>query len=129
MVSWAITPELRSTKKIYRVGLGEVRKVFNNAECDNDAVEKNITPMGGFPHYGEVKEDFLLIKGGVIGTRKRPVVIRKTLFPQTKTWMNEKLEIKFIDTSSKHGHGRYQTFAEKDKILGPLASKQKDKKE
>lgn len=73
-------------KKIYRVGAGKVRNVTNNATCDADAVEKNITPMGGFPHYGEVNEDFLLIKGGIVGTRKRPLVIRKTLFPVVKTW-------------------------------------------
>lgn len=112
-------------KKVYRVGAGAVRNVTNNATCDADAIEKNITPIGGFPHYGEVNEDFLLIKGGIVGTRKRPVVIRKTLFPVTKTWMTEKLDIKFIDTSSKHGHGRFQTLAEKDKFMGPLSRKNK----
>lgn len=112
-------------KKIYRVGAGAVRAVSNNAACEADAVEKNITPMGGFPHYGEVNEDFLLVKGAVIGTRKRPVVVRKTLFPVTKSWMTEELDIKFIDTSSKHGHGRYQTDAEKDKFLGKLARRTK----
>jgi large subunit ribosomal protein L3e len=93
--------------------------------CDNDAVEKTITPLGGFPHYGEVNEDFLLIKGGIMGTRKRPVVLRKSIFATTKSWMTEKIDVKFIDTSSKHGHGRFQTAAEKDKMLGPLASKQR----
>jgi large subunit ribosomal protein L3e len=110
-------------KKIYRVGAGAVRGVKNNATTEADAIEKNITPMGGFPHYGEVNEDFLLVKGGVIGVRKRPVVLRKSIFPTTKSWMTEQIEVKFIDTASKHGHGRFQTFEEKDKILGPLASK------
>lgn len=73
-------------KKIYRVGAGAIRGVKNNAQTANDAVEKNITPMGGFPHYGEVNEDFLLIKGGVIGIRKRPIVIRKSIFPAVKKW-------------------------------------------
>jgi len=112
-------------KKIYRVGVGQNRGVSNNAMCDADAIEKNITPMGGFPHYGEVRDDFLLIKGGVMGSRKRPIVIRKTLFPATRSWMTEQVDVKFIDTASKHGHGRYQTDAEKDKFLGKLASKMK----
>ena len=30
----------------------------------------------------------------------------------------EKIELKFIDTSSKFGHGRFQTSEEKAKILG-----------
>jgi len=33
-------------------------------------------------------------------------------------------DLKFIDTASKLGHGRFQTAEEKDKFLGPLASKQ-----
>jgi len=73
-------------KKIYRVASGEVRGATNNATCEADAIEKNITPMGGFPHYGEVKEDFVLIKGGVMGSRKRPLVLRKSIHPTTKTW-------------------------------------------
>ena len=31
----------------------------------------------------------------------------------------KQIEIKFIDTSSKFGHGRFQTFNEKAKIMGP----------
>ena len=30
----------------------------------NDLTEKAITPMGGFPHYGEINEDWVMIKGG-----------------------------------------------------------------
>jgi large subunit ribosomal protein L3e len=37
------------------------------------------------------------------------------------------LAIKFIDTSSKYGHGRFQTLEEKNKFLGPLASKDKER--
>ena len=35
----------------------------------------------------------------------------------------QEVELKFIDTSSKYGHGRFQTKEEKDKFLGPLVSK------
>lgn len=95
-------------KKIYRVGAGAVsQNATDNAMCEADAVEKNITPLGGFPHYGEVNEDFLLIKGGVMGTRKRPLILRKSIFATTKSWMTEKIDVKFIDTSSKMGHGRF----------------------
>jgi len=113
-------------KKIYRVGAGAVRGVKNNATTEADAIDKNITPLGGFPHYGEVNQDFLLIKGGVIGVRKRPIVLRKSIFPTVKSWQTEEIDVKFIDTSSKHGHGRFQTAEEKDKILGPLARKQRE---
>ncbi len=38
--------------------------------------EQPITPSGGFPHYGIVKSDFVLIKGSVQGPPKRLVVLR-----------------------------------------------------
>jgi large subunit ribosomal protein L3e len=112
-------------KKIYRLGAGKCRGVTNNATTAADAIEKNITPMGGFPHYGEVTQDYLLIRGQVLGTKKRAMVLRKSIFPCTKNWMTENVEVKFIDTASKLGHGRFQTAEEKDKWMGPLASKQK----
>lgn len=79
--------------------------------------------MGGFPHYGVVKNDFLLIKGAIMGSKKRCITIRKALFPPTTNFANEKIDVKFIDTSSKIGHGKFQTFEEKDKFFGTLASK------
>ena len=97
----------------------------NNATTEADVIEKNITPLGGFSHYGVVNHDFLMIKGGVIGVKKRPIILRKSLIPQTNNAATEKIEVKFIDTSSKIGHGKFQTVDEKDKFLGPLASKQK----
>jgi len=70
-------------KKIYRVGAGAKGGVKNNATTEADVVEKNITPLGGFPHYGVVNHDFLMIKGGIVGTKKRPVILRKSNFPAT----------------------------------------------
>lgn len=66
-------------QKIYRVGSGAVRDVKNNASTEADPHVKNITPIGGFPHYGIVNQDFLLIKGAVMGPRKRCITLRKTL--------------------------------------------------
>ena len=111
-------------KKVYRIGAGANRGTKNNATTEADAIEKNITPLGGFPHYGVVNNDFVMVKGGIMGTRKRPIILRKSHFPQTTNAATEKIEVKFIDTSSKMGHGKFQTVEEKDKFLGPLASKQ-----
>ena len=46
--------------------------------------------------------------------------MRKTLVKQTKKVATEKIALKFIDTSSKFGHGRFQTSEEKAKTLGRL---------
>merc|ERR1711924_589707 len=91
--------------------------------------EKGITPMGGFSHYGEVKEDWVMLKGCVMGPRKRVITLRKSLLPQVSRKATEKIELKFIDTSSKFGHGRFQTSEEKAKFFGGAAVAKKPKTE
>ena len=103
-------------KKIYRVG--KVGDATHKATTEHDATEKDITPMGGFGHYGIVKNDYLMIKGGIAGPRKRLITLRRSLFPQTKRVAVEEIKLKFIDTSSKFGHGRFQTAEEKAKTFG-----------
>jgi hypothetical protein len=39
----------------------------HGAGTDFDVSTKEITPMGGFPHYGVIKEDYLMIKGAIPG--------------------------------------------------------------
>lgn len=51
--------------------------IKNNAATEYDLTEKTITPMGGFPHYGEVNNDFVMIKGCCIGPKKRVITLRK----------------------------------------------------
>jgi hypothetical protein len=58
------------------------------------------------------------IKGGVCGPRKRLITLRQSLFKQTRRNCTEEIAIKFIDTSSKFGHGRFQTAEEKAKTYG-----------
>lgn len=87
-------------KKIYRVGAGDDEA---NASAESDITKKAITPMGGFPHYGIVKNDFLILKGCIPGTKKRVVTLRKSLMVHTSRRDLEKVQLKFIDTSSKFG--------------------------
>ena len=39
-----------------------VKKMLNLNLARYDIADKSINPMGGFPHYGEVKQDFIMIK-------------------------------------------------------------------
>merc|ERR1711944_202205 len=111
-------------KKIYRIGKGIHKDggklIKNNAATETDLTDKSITPMGGFPHYGEVKNDFVMLKGCCIGPKKRVLTLRKSLITHTKRAALEKVNIKWIDTSSKFGHGRFQTHEEKRAFMGPL---------
>jgi len=109
-------------KKIYKIGKGDDKK---NGSTEFDLTDKRITPMGGFPHYGIVDEDFLLVKGCVVGPRKRVLTLRKSLVQHTKRSALEKVSLKFIDTSSKFGHGRFQTSEEKSKFMGTVKGEAK----
>jgi len=117
-------------KKIYDMRDGfhtkDGKLVKNNAATDYDLADKSINPMGGFPHYGEVKQDFIMIKGCCIGPKKRILTLRKSLLVHTKRRALEDIKLKFIDTSSKFGHGRFQTPADKNAFMGPL-KKHKEK--
>jgi len=127
-------------KKIYRIGhpeRSEAGKVIadKSAWTEQDMTEKGITPLGGFPHYGVVTNDWIMIKGSVQGSVKRVITLRKTLINQTTRAALEQINLKFIDTSSKFGHGRFQTADEKSKFFGVLkkdrirSDKEKEKKE
>jgi len=130
-VSWAVPRagqhgmhhRTELNKKIYKIGgksFDASGAPTNTATTEYDLTSKNITPMGGFVQYGIVKNEFLMIKGCVTGPRKRVITLRKSLLAQTSRRAEEKIDLKFIDTSSKFGHGRFQTAEEKAKFMGPL---------
>jgi len=105
-------------KKIYRIGK-RFEEDPNGGKCDADNTDKEITPLGGFPHYGKVRNQFVVLKGSTPGPIKRPVTLRKPIHPPTTRVAKEQITLKFLDTASKIGHGRFQTVAEKNKFMGP----------
>jgi len=119
-------------KKIYRIGKAAKREggktVWDTATTEYDVTPKNITPMGGFLRYGIVKSDFLLLKGSIGGPVRRPITLRKGMFARVSRSALEKIDLKFIDTSSKAGTGKFQTTIEKRKFIGPLKPKRQPPK-
>lgn len=112
-------------KKIYR--LGKKEEIEKSCQTEQDLTEKGPTPMGGFSRYGEVNEDWIMVKGTVVGARKRIITLRKSLLPQNSRTAQEEIALKFIDTSSKFGHGRFQTREEKAKFYGGAVTKKAKK--
>ena len=61
-----------------------------------------VTPAGGFLHYGIVRSTYVLLAGSVPGTPKRPIVLRHPVRP---TWTPEAPpRITFISLQSKQGN-------------------------
>lgn len=96
---------------VYAIGNGE-----KPVTTDFDLTVKTINPLGGFVNYGIVKNDYIMVKGPVTGPCKRVVTLRKSLLKKAVT--SEEIAIKFIDTSSKNGRGRFQTADEKRAFYG-----------
>ncbi|KAI5184743.1 large subunit ribosomal protein L3e [Nematocida homosporus] len=105
--------------RVYKVGNGQDETV---CQTPYDLTQKTINPMGGFTGYGQVVNDFVMVKGSVMGPRKRVLVMRKVIGRRMKGKNAEKITLKFIDTASKIGGGRFQTSAEKQEFYGKLKS-------
>ena len=106
---------VEANKKIYKIAKGSDE---NSGSTTSDITTKSINPMGGWPYWGEIKHDYLMIKGSTVGPKRRPLVFRKALYPQTSRAALEKINLKFIDTSSMTGTGRFQTSQEKLAFMG-----------
>lgn len=115
-----------ANKRILRVGQSAL-EVQDNATTEADVTQKNITPMGGFPHYGQVLNDYIMLKGCTVGTKKRSLILRQAMFGPTLTGEAAQVNLKFIDTSSKMGHGRFQTATEKEKYYGKVKETREQK--
>ncbi|XP_021751485.1 60S ribosomal protein L3-like [Chenopodium quinoa] len=100
--------------------VGNIQEARETLFAEDVLTEKEITPTGGFPHYGIVKDDYILIKGCCVGPKKRVVTLRQSLQKQTSRVALEEIKLKFINTSSKFDHGRFQTTSEKQKFYGRL---------
>ena len=112
-------------KKIYKIGKAGDEKACST---ESDLTEKGINPMGGWPNYGLVRNDWIMVKGSTVGVKKRVITLRKSIHPTTKKVGQEKITLKFIDTSSKYGHGRFQTPEEKARFFGRSVPAKKEQK-
>jgi len=116
-------------KKVYMLGKShDTPEGKLSGKTDFDITEKSINPVGGFPHYGYITQDFIMLKGAIQGPTRRVVTLRKTITEQHSRDAKEEITLKFIDTTSKWGHGRFQTIEEKHKFMGPLKKELEVKK-
>jgi len=63
---------------------------------------EEITPAGGFPHYGVVRNSYILLHGSIPGPAKRLISMRDAVRYQRGVKV-EKTEISYISTTSKQG--------------------------
>ena len=63
---------------------------------------EEVTPKGGFISYGKISGTYLMVKGSVLGPRKRVIYLRQALRPSIS--LDKKAaQITYIDLTSKQG--------------------------
>jgi hypothetical protein len=83
-VSEGMNPQAgRKRKNLYCNGKA-VKDKPNGTMTEADLTEKNITPIGNFSHYVKVTQDWIMLKGGLLGCRKRLITFHNSLLPQEK---------------------------------------------
>ncbi len=80
-----------------RMGYNQRTEYNKSLVLISDKIEK-INPQGGFPHYGIIKNDYILIKGSIAGPAKRLVRVIEPIRGQ-KPLGN--IEIQYISQESK----------------------------
>ena len=75
--------------------------IGENGKLKLDGNEIEITPKGGFPHYGVVRSDFLMIEGSVPGSFKRIIRVRPAIRPPKKKPPVERPQITYVSRESK----------------------------
>jgi large subunit ribosomal protein L3 len=66
-----------------------------------DPRKENVTPAGGFPHYGEVRSAVVVLHGSLPGPAKR--LVRFRLPMRSHRVSVEKVDIRYLSTRSKQG--------------------------
>ncbi|MCF2137192.1 MAG: 50S ribosomal protein L3 [Candidatus Thorarchaeota archaeon] len=76
------------------------RVSYNNAIIKMGERGEEITPAGGFVHYGIIRGDYVMVQGSVPGPIKRPIRLRFPIRPK-KGHVSEPMPVSYISTSSK----------------------------
>ncbi|KAF3453957.1 hypothetical protein FNV43_RR04399 [Rhamnella rubrinervis] len=108
----------RDEQKVYK--LAKAGQEFHSAVTWFDRTQKDITQWEVSPLWcceGGLPDD----KGMCVGS-KACCYLEAVTAEQTSRLATEEIKLKFIDTSSKFGHGRFQTIEEKARFYGRLKS-------
>jgi len=80
------------------------RTTYNNSILEIGSIsEKNINPKEGFKKYGNIKTDYIILRGSIQGPSKRQLIITQPL-RSTKTQSKKSFEV--IEIRWKHNYSQ-----------------------
>jgi large subunit ribosomal protein L3 len=78
------------------------RTEYNKRVLKIGADGAEVTPAGGFPHYGVVRNEYLLVHGSIPGPAKRIIRMRDAV-RYTRGIEVKEADIRYVSTQSKQG--------------------------
>ncbi len=77
-----------------------MRIVSDKTAEEAEKILREFTPVSAFPHYGLLRTDYIVVRGSVQGTPKRPLVLRWPVRPPK--WVPEQaLKVIYVSLESK----------------------------
>ncbi|MGC8609729.1 MAG: 50S ribosomal protein L3 [Thermoplasmata archaeon] len=70
---------------------------------ENGKLKEDITPKGGFLHYGKLTKGYVIIHGSIPGSVKRLIRFRDPIRPTSENVDEKELKITYVSTESKQG--------------------------
>uniref|UniRef100_A0A2I3G0I4 60S ribosomal protein L3 n=1 Tax=Nomascus leucogenys TaxID=61853 RepID=A0A2I3G0I4_NOMLE len=97
-----------------------VARVWQKGYHHRTEINKKIYKIRQGYFIKDMTNDFVMLKDCVVDTKKQVLALHKSLPVPTKRRALEKTDLKFIDTTSKFGHGCFQTMKERTAFMAPL---------
>ncbi|MFA5142397.1 MAG: 50S ribosomal protein L3 [Candidatus Woesearchaeota archaeon] len=92
---------LTTVPKSGKIGY-HMRTNYNQVILKIDSDATKVNPVDGFGHYGIVKNQYILVKGSVIGVKKRLAILCRAIRPNQKKTIGAST-VSWISTQSKQG--------------------------
>lgn len=79
------------------------KRIIKFIDVENNKPKEDITPSGGFLHYGTIRNPYVLVHGSIPGPNKRLIRFRDPIRPTDVNIEENEIKVVYVSRSSKQG--------------------------
>jgi LSU ribosomal protein L3P len=79
------------------------KRIIKFVDVENNKPKEDITPAGGFLHYGLIRNPYVLVHGSIPGINKRLIRFRDPIRPTDVNIDENEIKVVYVSRSSKQG--------------------------
>lgn len=79
------------------------KRIIKFIDIENNKPKEDITPAGGFLHYGTIRNPYVLVHGSIPGPNKRLIRFRDPIRPTGVNIEENEIKVVYVSRSSKQG--------------------------